>query len=241
MDNTVNIYPGTPADGKSNEVIIREGQALELKPPTQIIVNGVLKAPAQFFEKKKDNYEPQNCHVLINKSSNTVSFVANDRDAYKDKVTGYLLISNELDAFQINQPKKWSIAEFRTFLRTVKFFFASPEEHAALLKSLESFSMNVSKTFENINNNSGNSRFMIETEVNKIPFKNEFILNIPLFKGYPKESFTVEIGIDPTSNEVKLFLVSSAIYELIEAKKETYIKEAIAIFEEFGCSIIEVV
>lgn len=237
--HTINIHP-EGKEGAISELIIREGEALPVKEPNPIWVSGVLMAPASFLEGKKDNYDSKKCHVLIDRTKNEILFVGHERSGYEDKVKGSLKTSNELEAFCINQDKKFSISEFRTFLRTVKFCFADPEEHSALLKSLESFSMNVSKTFENFNNNSGNSKYMIETAVNKIPFKNTFTLLIPIFKGYPKERFTVEIGLDPTSTDVKIFLVSSEIYEIVERRKEKYIEEATHIFWEFGCSIIEV-
>lgn len=224
----------------SQEITVLEGKALDPKPPRVIIIKGVLEAPGQFLKNKELNYDPAKSHIEYSKSDNCIIFTGDDKSVYADIISGHLSTSDELAMFHINQDHKWSISDFRNFVRKTKFFFPNHDEHKELLSSLQKFNVNVSRTFENHNNNTGNSKYLIETEVNKLPFKNKFNLSVPLFKGYAKEVFSVEIGLDPTSTDVKLFLLSDEIFDLIEKRKEVYFKKALSPFEKFGCSIVEV-
>lgn len=45
-------------NGDSKEIIVRQGDALKLKEPVQIIIAGTIDAPSRFLEAKKTSFHP---------------------------------------------------------------------------------------------------------------------------------------------------------------------------------------
>lgn len=76
-------------------------------------------------------------------------------------------------------------------------FFSEKSECDALVTSLQNWNAKVEMVIKNHNDNAGNSLSMLERKVSEIGLKNNFSLTIPIFQGYSKQKFTVEIGLDP--------------------------------------------
>lgn len=237
-----NLHINVETNG--NEVIIREGKALDLAHPLAINLIGTLEAPYQFFEGKKDlsELDPLKCHLLIYKDKGKISFVVNDRSAHsRCVVDGVLSPDTILKQFKINTDARWSISEFLKFIKTMRYFFANKEAHAKLVQSLQKWSVRVERVINEHNDNKGNSNFQLETKVQQSAngedgLISKFDLLIPIFQGYPKVKFTVEIGLDPKNTTVDLFLISDELIELEIGQREKLIEDVIAKFTDFNCS-----
>jgi len=216
--------------------------ALDPKAPLNIKIDGILDAPAQFLKNKKGGelFEPKNCHVLVDKVGGKIEFIMNDKSAYGDKVVGKLKPSSLLSRFVINSEKRWSSYELQKFLKTVKFTFTERAECDTMIDSLNNFTVNVNKKIENYNNNNGNTRQAFETVVEGVKMKETFNLNLPVFEGYEKKKFTVSVGIDANNAQIRFFLFSDDLYILENDEREKLLAGQIAIFEEFGCSVVHI-
>lgn len=184
---------------------VRKGEALEAKAPKSIILTGVLEAPAQFLQGKV--IEPLNTHLKIFNHEGKLELVVNDTDPYSTHVIIGSLSSNKtLQGFQINSAKRYSISEFLKFIKTMRFYFADRSAHDALIQSIQKWSVKIEKVIVEHNDQKGNSNFQLETKVQAVEgLVHKFDLNIPIFQGYPKQKFTVEIGLDPKNTEVMLY------------------------------------
>lgn len=216
----------------TQEIIIREGSALPAHPPVKIRIDGTLKAPADFLEKKTGNYVPKNLHLLISNNSGKLELIMDEKEENGDKVTGSLLINPILASFGINTDRTWSISELRKFIQQKSYHFADRDEYLKLLQSLQKFRAQVVKLYQNENTNDGNSKIAFENKVQEANNVQSFKMQCPIYLGYEKHSFDVEIGLDVSSAETKLFLYSEHLYELLEGLKEKYIKQELDRFRE---------
>jgi hypothetical protein len=237
MDQKLNFNLG---DEKNPTVTVLTGSALEEKYPVIIGISGILSAPAQFLEKKKDLYKPINCHLIVDKVPGKLTFDINDKDEFGDQVNGSLKVSGVLQSFRINTDHLYNPSELEKFLRRVKIWFADKAECDEMLHSLRNFTAKVTTNVEKLNDNNGNTKNLYETAIANVTLKKTFKLNIPLYEGYEKKQFYVEVAVDVSSSNVKFFLLSDELYELIETEKERLLNEQIAIFDQWGCAVVHI-
>lgn len=224
-------------NGDQKELIIRTGDAEEIVHHKGIKITGTLSAPFQFFEGKKANLKAEDCHIQIKNDTGVISLFVNDTDPHTETViVGYLKKDVALESWRINTEKRWTIQEFLKQVKTQTFYFSDRSERNALVDSLQKFNASVTTTIQQHNDNTGNSLALLEKKINGIELKNKFSLTIPIYQGYAKQKFTVEIGLDPKSNSVDLFLISDDLFTLEIENREALVEVEIANFKDFNCS-----
>jgi hypothetical protein len=227
----VNLPEGT------QEIIIREGDAAAWLHPRSIKISGILAAPFQFFEGKKDIIDAIKSHITIKKDCGVIILRVNDTDPYTEtEIIGLLKKDGALDPWRINSDKRWAVGEFLKFIKTQRYYFDNSTECAELVASLQTWNAKVETVIKQHNDNAGNSLSLLEKKVSDIGLKTKFNLHIPLFQGYPKVKFTVEIGFDPKTNSVDLFLISDELFELEIQEREKHIAAELEKFKDFPCS-----
>jgi hypothetical protein len=226
-------------EAKDGQLVIREGEALPLHYPAPIALSGTLGAPHQFL-KGRTRVDETESHLLIKKDKGSIELVIGDRSATSViSVVGTLTPDGDLKKFNINTEKRWTIAEFLKFIKTMRFYFADKAAHAALVLSLQTWSVKIERVINEHNDNKGNSNFQLQTKVQQSAADSlisRFNLLIPIFQGYPKIQFTVEIGLDPKNTAVDLYLISDELIELEIGQREKLIEEEIEKFSKFACS-----
>lgn len=218
-----------------NEVILREGQALPVAHPKPITICGTLQAPFQFLQGKSP--DASKAHLRIQEDKGILELHIEDTNPHSEIViTGQLKKDTTLESWKINTEKRWSVAEFLKHIKTQRYFFSTKEEHASIVESLQKWNAKIETVISQHNDNSGNSLSMLEKKVGEVQLKNKFSLTIPIFQGYPNQKFTVEIGLDPKSNSVDLFLISDDLFELEIEHRINLLRTELAKFKDFNCS-----
>jgi hypothetical protein len=227
----INIIP------QGGELIIRHGKAEEIVYPKDVVINGTLGAPFQFLQGRGELDEKQ-IHLLIDTNNSQIQLVIGDVDPHTTHtIAGSLSFNPELTAFKINTAYRWSVRDFIKFCRERKFFFNNHTEHAKLVDGLMKWSANIETLVKEFNDQKGNSLFQLETRVKKADgFIESFTLSVPIFQGYPKLVFKVEIGLDPKHTGVDLFLISDELMTLIYQERERIIAEEVKKFDKYSFS-----
>lgn len=227
----------TATDG-TKEIIIREGQALPAKADRNIQINGTLQAPGAWLDGKLPTLDPLKCHILIRMDTGEITLVVNDTDPHTETfVRGNLEPDSQLQLFAINTERRWSIQEFLKFIKTMRYYFADKAAHSALVQSIQKWSVKIERAIVEHNDNKGNSNFQLETKVQAVEgLISKFDLSIPLFQGYGKMKFTVEIGLDPKNTAVQLYLFSDELIELTIQQRESIMSTELARFNDFKCA-----
>lgn len=238
MEN-VELHGATPG-----EYFIRIGTATEEKKPLPLKIDGMLSAPSEFLLNKSTEYEAAHAHLLIDKDALKLQLVLDEFDPNsRDVITGTLSEDVELKKFKINTSERWTVKEFLQFVRERKLFFAEYSDQTKLLQSLQKWDTQITRVIKQHNDNHGNSEQNLETKVAAVEgLISKFKLNIPLFKGYSKEVFTVEIGLDPKATSVDIFLFSDELFELRLTRRDSIFDAETKKFDAMGfaCSKINI-
>lgn len=219
------------------------GEAEKKIYPKSVNITGVLSAPVDFLKGKLELFKKENAHLLIDRDKNALTLNLDDRNEKSPvTITGRLTPSEDLAAWSINTPTRWTVASLLAFVRERKFFFADPMVHAKLISSLQKWNVNVEVIIKQHNDNSGNSLAQLERKVGEIELVKEFTLCIPIYKGYPKKTFVVNIGLDPKNTQVDFFLYSDELFFLTRSDREVLFAKEIENFKTLGfdCSVVEV-
>lgn len=216
---------------EQKEITIRKGEALAPAADKSVTIDGTLGAPYQFLVGRGTINETKS-HLKIFKDMGKIELVIQDTDPYTThRITGSLKRDGILNQFAINTEKRWSVAEFLKFIRTMRFYFPDKEAHAGLIASLQTWSVQIQRVIKEHNDNTGNSNFQLETKVRDVKLLTKFQIEVSIFQGYPKHRFTVEIGLDPKAVSVDLYLISDELIELEIGVREQTIENELKNFD----------
>jgi hypothetical protein len=225
----------TVVNNEGKEIIVRTGEAEAITHPKSISITGILAAPYQFFEGKK--LEAEKCHIKIKKDTGVIALHILDTDPHSESVIiGQLKKDGYFERWGINTDKRWTVSEFLKHIKMQRTFFTEKSECDAIVESLQKWNARVETVIKQHNDNSGNSLSMLERKVSEIDLKKRFSLKIPIFQGYPKQEFVVEIGFDPKATSVDLYLYSDDLFTLEIEHREQLINQELDKFKNFECS-----
>lgn len=182
-----------------NELIIREGKALDLQPPRKVQLSGDIFAPGEFFAKRKEEISKvlDKTNVIVDYEGLSISLCVNETDAYAQMVTGKMEFFKDFLDFGINRGKKYSISDLYKMLRLKRAYFTKREDHAEILSQLQKFEAKTEVEFKSTNDFKGTAAHQ-KIAICKTNLTYKFILNIQIYKGTPASTFPVDIEFEPT-------------------------------------------
>lgn len=222
----------TSANG---QLVIRTGDADKITYPKPINITGILAAPSQFLAGKV--LDASECHLEIQKNNGVIELIILDTDPHSlSRIKGALQNDGYFTQWGINTEKRWTVSQFLKHVKMQRVFFSEPTECDAIVTSLQQWNAKVETVIKQHNDNAGNSLSMLEKKVSEVGLKTSFSLTIPIFQGYEKQKFTVEIGLDPKNTQVDLYLFSNDLFALEIEHREALIEFELDKFKNFNCS-----
>lgn len=225
-----------PIEG--NMLTVLEGKTLEQKPPEKIVIAGDIKTVNNFLAiRKKDGTGLQQIDtakavVFVDKKALRIFLELDPENHYGAVISGTLQKSDELIPFFINQNKTFTKEELVKLLKFNKLFFDDASKHAELLLAFQKVSSTVSINAKESSDDRGNKeRAFVKEVTSNAP--TEFILNIPIFKGFPAVRFRVEICLDVTEGSVRLWFESVELHEIMESQVDLIFQEQLKEAEGF--------
>jgi hypothetical protein len=218
-----------------NDITFREGKALELKPPVKIVISGDIRTVSSFIEKRISPHDgdnmglqainPDRAVVTVDKAALSILLELDPENVYGTEVTAKLEMEPELLKFKIETGEKLTQQQLIKLLKYGKRWFADQAAFEALLLAYMKLDVKVTADLKNeAPDGRGNRYNSFEKKVtSNIP--EDFILNIPIFKGQDYKKFRVEIGLDSTDGSTKFWLESVELMELISIESERILKE----------------
>ena len=218
----------------SPEVIIRTGEALKPHDPEKVLIRGVIESPFVWLEKRKDTIDQGECSVIVNRDDMEIGLRINEHDFFSDTIYGNLTLSQEFKKFGINSGDYITGLELSDLIRMNRSCFADKAKAMELVTIMRNFKGTVTREIEASDDKKGNRLAYVRqvVEGNQPP---SFELCIPIFKGQPKQSFTVEIDIDPDT--LKGTLVSPDAKDIIDEKRDELMDDVIVRIAELCPSI----
>lgn len=229
----------TPENATEGIFTVLTGEAAKaLQHPAKLTYAGRLDTPRLFLTPKQANYNPTQCTFEVDGENNRVRFVGTEKSHESvDTITGVLVPSEAINQFKLNSGERWTVPALIELVKRMRPYFATQEAQLALITHLRNWSIGVNKLFEEASSQDGNARRAVTVRVEgQAP--SPFVLNLPIYKGYPKERFEVEFGVDAEGNAAKLYMDSPQLLDLLLEKKEEYMLQEADYFTGFGCSVI---
>lgn len=213
----------------SHELILRTGEALEQKEPNRVRIVGVIDTPLKWLEKRKDTIDQKKCHILFSRDKMEMRLIIDEENYYSSDIGGKLLISPEFKKFGINECKYVTGMELSDLIRMNRSCFESKTKAMELVTIMRNFKATVTTQLEASDDKKGNTAQLRRQTVegNQPP---SFELCIPIFKGQPKQTFTVEIDIDPDT--LQATLVSPDAQDLIVENRDRLMDDVMNRIEE---------
>lgn len=240
-DQKFNINVSTNEKGI---LTILHGKADDPTPRDKSLsVSGTLTAPFNYYLGRKEILDSikLKCNLLINTDAKFIKLFVDDKSGIaSDQITGTLTDNKTLIDWAINTSERYSVREFVNHIRQRKYQFLQADEAQQMITELLSWHVKIEKEVKEFNDNRGNSLSSFETRITQIKLKDRFQLNLPIYTGYPKQIFTVEIGVEPVQNGAQLFLISDELAEIQATLIDQYIGDELKKFEDagFDCSRI---
>lgn len=225
---------------QNKDVIVRTGEALQLKEPLKIDIKGNIDAVSRFITQRnsvENTICAQEAIILVDREALSITLKAEPENFYGAIVKGELTINPLLQNFGINTGNKFTQSDLVSLLKLNRVFFADLDEHAKILSSIKNFKANVNKEIVSSKDGRGNNQNVNNQNITTdLAF--DFKLNIPIFKGEKASVFMVEILLDITDAGTRFWLESMELNDLIINYCDTVINSNLK--ELQGFCIIEI-
>lgn len=204
--------------------------------PRRVDLNGIITSPAAWYETKTGNglkFDMAHAHVRVDRGKGTITLVTDEH--YADRgttVTGKLSPNPALLKFGINRGQRYTTKTLSTLLKMNRIHFPDRDRNMTLVKNIQNFKVRVTEELEQNNDLKGNRLYHFERKV-KQEFDFGFILAMPLYKGYKKSTFGVEVLFDVTDGSVSFWLESVELAELEEKLKDEIMDEQVGLLSDF--------
>jgi hypothetical protein len=225
-------------EGATETFTLLQGKALEQKPPNKIVINGDIKTVSNFLTIRKESgtglqtIDKSKAFVLVDKKSLSIQLILDPENVYGAEISARLEESEELYPFFINKNKTFTKEELVKLIKFSKLFFADADKHAAMLLAFQKVSSTVNIQANDSSDIRGNKeRGFIKEVTTNAP--TEFILIIPIWKGFPAVKFRVEIGVDVTEGSARFWFESVELHEIMQAQIDQIFSDELKSAEGF--------
>lgn len=240
-------------------LIIREGNALELREPIVINISGDIDTVKSYVAKRYNKVlvsgetiasagsstdvvnflnslqtiEKDLAVITFDKNLLSISLDVNPQDYYGPQVTGKMQVSDELKPFGINEAITFNREGLVKLLRFNKRFFSDADVHDKVLKAFQSLSLTGNTEIKADSDTRGNKGSQFKKTINSQNVPTDFYLTMPIFKGQPAVKFLVEVCLDNSESSVTFWFESVELAELQAAKVDEVFTEQKELFKDF--------
>lgn len=176
---------------------IRKGDALPLREPTRVEINGVIDTPLKWLEKRVAEIDQKKCHVIVDRDKMSISLIIDENSPYGTEVSGNLEYHPDFLALGINQGNYILPVQMAEKIKMNRSLFENRQTAMELVTQLRSFRGRIDKEVEaEFNPNKGDKRVFIAQKVDS-NLPPSFNVCVQVFKGQKKQTFAVETYFNP--------------------------------------------
>ena len=242
-NNGVNVHLPEGYTGELVEIVIRHGEApvaLDPKAPVVTKVNGTIDAPLRWLEKRvseNDQINQKKCHILVNRDQFSIILITDENNQEGSRLAGKLEIDPIFSEFGINTNKTWTPLKLGEFFKMNRAYFPDRSVNMKLVSELKNFVAKINSNIENKLEQNGSKSDVFQMEVNS-NLPEAFELNLPIFKGSPRQIVEVETSASVSGQEVFLTLISPAAKEFIDNERDNRIDEVLNSIRKIAPEIV---
>lgn len=214
---------------------IRFGEALPLKEPKAVNIDGTIDAPARWVEKRKDYIKQADAHIIVNRDHMSITLNIDENSAYSDQITGTLTLSSEMQEFGINTGEYMSCFDMSDRIKQLRSYFETQQEAMKLVSELRNFKAKIDKELELSDDKRGNQR-ILKSQFVESNLPKDFKIQLPIFKGMNKETIQVEVEINP--NDLSCTLVSPEAHDIVVQQRDMHMDAVIDRIKDAAPTIV---
>lgn len=207
-------------DATNGALTVLQGDYKHPFDPNKIVLAGDIKTVASFLKARKgvdaallQNVSKDKAVIIVDKKALTIFLDVDPQDNFGVKVTGKLEESEELKPWGINKTQFFSKEQLVKLIKFSKIDFDSPEKHFEMLNAFQKLSSTVNISANDSSDERGNkARDFIKTVTTNAP--TEFVLSMPIFKGFPATTFKVEVCLDVKEGVAQFWFESVQLHEI---------------------------
>ena len=164
-----------------------------------------------------------------------ISLQCYENSYYGERITGKLELSPVFQKFGINSGEYLTNFEMAELFKMNRSYFESKTTAMNLVTQLQNFKAKVDKDIENMDNKRGDRRILVN-QVVQSNLPEAFNLVLPVFKGQPKQTISVEVYVEP--NNFNCCLMSPEANDLIHDLTDKLIDEVLEGIKEVAPDIV---
>lgn len=221
------------------ETVLLIGKANTPKELLKLSVQGDFSAVSNYLKVKKQSassfqfVSPERTIVICDKENLTIELFTDPNDPDAAEIKGKAEFSKELQAFGINEAKYFTREQLIKLIRFNRRFFPNKEENANLLGAYQNFTASVDKNIQEGSDLRGNRNNQFQKKVNTSLPEN-FLLEVPIFKGEKPVTFPVEICMEDYDAGMRFWFESVNLAELIAEKTDELFDRELESCKEFA-------
>ena len=220
---------------KVQELVIREGEALEVFNPKSVIISGTIDAPLRFLLSRIEQVKliVKSCHVLADFERGSIILEIDESSPFITRVTGELTENKDITEFNINNGKYYVPEDLSEFLKKRKHLFQSSESYISVFTALRTFEAKVNQELKSVKDDTGNyeqkKKQIVEHNVPR-----SFKIELPIFKGMPNVLIEVECSLN---KNLEVTLYSAELIQMSSQLKTDYINDVLNGIKELAPEI----
>ncbi len=229
-------------DEKTKVLEIRTGEAEKIFYPVKLSIGGTIGSAHEFYRKRVTKpygegvaslHDRNKMHLLVDRVKGSIALYADENNEKGTLVIGTIQKNPFLEAFGINNDTTLDNEDMAKLLKRNRIWFADPKQCGDIVHNMQHFEATWETEIKKVDNSRGLTINSLSRKlITEVPLK--FILQIEPLKGFPKETFTVEVGVQVDGSSVEFYLES---IDLMEIQMNATIKEVQAQIEKFNDEI----
>lgn len=235
-EKKINVKLPDAPPGTVQELIIREGDAPKLNQPEKVVLSGNIHSVKEFLAKGPrygtQEIRPGFAVVVTDFEQGFIQLKLDPESPIGCEVIGKLETAPELAPFGINKGKTFKREELVKLLRFSRLFFPDTERHAEIVTAFSKFNARAHYEMQQESDTRGNRTSNFEKKVHTdLPLN--FVLEMPIYKGFPNERFMVEVCLEVTDAGATFWFESVELAELLQVRKEAIFADQLIHCEAF--------
>lgn len=226
------------SDGKQPvQIIVREGKANDVKEPHALQIYGTIDTPARYIAKRKEDIPVHESHIEVNREEMSIGLILDEHSAYEDHIVGRLQLSQDYQGMGINDGEYVSCFDLADRIKKNRTLFESREAAMKLVSTLRNFKARVERELELSDDKRGNVNAK-KSQIVDSNLPESLKVTVPIFKGQPKQTFEVEVEVNPS--DLSCTLASPEANDVIRTSVDAIIDGQLKDIDEMAPGILVV-
>lgn len=221
-----------------NEIIVRKGQAEEIKPPLKFEYKGNIDSVANFLHQRValGLIDQGQCTIFANKEKKEIRLLINETNHYSNQVSGSLQLSEKFNEFSINTEIHFVPEKLGQLIKMNRSRFANIDTAMQLGSQLKDFKVKAETYVSRNDNNRGSVQDVISKVITDMNIPERFKIKLPIFKGQEPVEFEVEIYV--RSSDMNIQLISYEAEDIIAKEVDRLFDVEIKRIQEIAPQIV---